>query len=141
MKLLCYQAQHFSWTPASQTLPQADKALAGSVEDAAVIWLHVEEEDEKDERRVFKRCLKTVKWVANKRNLNTIVLHSFAHLGGTTANPDFAQSFITKLKIRLEKNQYDVKTTPFGWFCAWNLEVYGDSMAKVFIHIPAKPAT
>ena len=138
MKLLCYQARSFSWKAHSQTIPEAEPSSEGEVHEAAVIWLHIEESDEQDRNRIFKHTIKQIKWIANKRNLRNIVLHSFAHLGGKTASPLFAKQLLNDLSSRLRETQYQVYSTPFGWFCSWNLDVYGDSMAKVFQHIEAK---
>ena len=33
---------------------------------------------------------------------------------------------------RLAGGGYEVATTPFGWFCEWDLSVYGESLAKVW---------
>ena len=97
-----------------------------------MVWLHVEAADQDDEARVFRHTLKHIKWIANKRDLRNVVLHFFAHLGGENATPEFAQRFIEKLGERLGQTGYTVKLTPFGYFCAWDLDVYGDSLAKVF---------
>ena len=86
MKLLSYQAKHFSWEAFSQTIPDADPQSNGAANDAAVVWMHVEWGDMEDRNRVFKHALKQIKWVANKKELKTIVLHSFAHLGGRPAD-------------------------------------------------------
>ena len=104
------------------------------VNHALVAFLHVEAEDADEERhaRVFKKALKHLKWLANKRDLKTVVLHSFAHLGGSNATPGFAQSFLDALAERLSTTGYAVHQTPFGYFCSWELEVYGDSLAKVW---------
>ena len=132
MKILSYQAKHFSWEAHSQTLESADEGASGSVNEAAVFWLHVESTDELDDPRVFKKTLKHIKWIANNKKLKTIVLHSFAHLGGNTASSSYARDFLNRMKVRLENTGYLVEQTPFGWFCGWELSVYGDSMAKVF---------
>lgn len=132
MKILSYQAKHFSWAPHSQTIETADPSSSGSVEDAAVFWLHIETSDELDDSRIFKKTLKHIKWIANKKSLKTIVLHSFAHLGGETATAEYAREFLNRMTDRLKNTGYIVNQTPFGWFCAWELSVYGDSMAKVF---------
>lgn len=141
MKLLSYQAKHFSWESFSQTLPDADPQSNGSVDNAAVVWIHVEWDDMNDLSRVFKHALKHIKWVANKKNLKTVVLHSFAHLGGRPADSNVARTIIQDLATRLRNTGYIVQVTPFGWFCSWNLEVYGNSMAKVFKHIVPKTQT
>ena len=50
------------------------------------VFVTAEPPDVGEERgpKVFKKLLKHVKWLANKRELTTIVLHSFTHLGAVT---------------------------------------------------------
>ena len=138
MKLLTFQAQRFAWAPFSKTLSDAEDAPEGdSVEDAIVVFMHSETKDQADgERaRVFKRTLKHIKWLAGKRQFKRVVLHSFTHLGGDNSDPEFALSLMTDLAERLEQTDYDVWLTPFGYFCSWDLSVYGESLAKVWKEI------
>ena len=137
MKILTFQAESFSWEPFSQTIDDADEGKGGAVEAAVVAFLHVEKDDFDDDRRasVFKQTLKHLKWLANKRELRRVVLHSFTHLGGQTARSGEARELFDQLRERLEGTGYEVSITPFGWFCSWSLAVYGDSLAKVFKEI------
>ena len=94
--------------------------------------LALEAADAEDHKRVFKHTLKHVKWLANKRELQRVVLHSFTHLGGENAAPEYALDFMAQLEARLASTGYTVRLTPFGYFCSWDLRVYGDSLAKVY---------
>jgi hypothetical protein len=138
MKLLCFQAKRFRWKTHSKTLPQAvDTEIEVEVRQTVVIFIHLEASDAEELRTssVQRQVLKHIKWLANKRELKNIVLHSFTHLGGATAEPAFAESFITTLSQRLSETGYNVSATPFGYFCEWDLEVFGDSLAKVWKEI------
>ena len=138
MKLLCFQAKRFRWKTHSKTLPQAaDTEIEAEVRQTVVIFIHAEASDAEESRTssVQRQSLKHIKWLANKRELKNIVLHSFTHLGGDTAAPAFAESFITTLSQRLSETGYNVSATPFGYFCEWDLEVFGDSLAKVWKEI------
>ncbi|MFO0761878.1 MAG: threonyl-tRNA synthetase editing domain-containing protein [Byssovorax sp.] len=138
MKLLTFQATRFRWKTFSKTLPEVpDLDLEDEVTEAVVAFLHIEQRDEDESRKtsVFNQTLKHLKWIANKRGLKNVVLHSFTHLGGTNAEAGFAQAFMNDLGDRLEKTGYQVKKTPFGYFCSWDLGVYGDSLAKVWKEI------
>ncbi len=133
MRLLTFQARRFAWTPFTKTVDEAPEVqTGGEVTEAVVAWIHAEAADAEDRKRVFRHALKHIKWIANKRALKTVALHFFAHLGGTGSDPAFAQDFIEELAARLEKTGYTVAVTPFGYFCAWELDVYGDSLAKVY---------
>ena len=133
MKLLTFQARRFAWRSFNKTLDDAtDERVEGEKLETVVCFVHAQAGDEDDRARVFKHTLKHVKWLANKRDMKTVVLHSFTHLGGENADPDFARGFLDELKERLQNTGYDVATTPFGWFCEWELSVYGESLAKVW---------
>lgn len=140
MRALTFLARRFAWQPHVRTLPtEPDGSLApdargGELEDALIAFLHVEPRDTAAETRdrAFRRALKHLKWLANKRDLRRIVLHSFAHLGADNAPPDEARALFDALDARLTNTGYEVHQTPFGWFCAWQIDVHGESLAKVY---------
>jgi hypothetical protein len=138
MKLLSFQAKRFGWKTHSKILPEVpDQDVEEEVADGVVVFLHAERSDEDETRKdsVLRQSVKHIKWLANKRGVKNIVIHPFTHLGGETASPSFAQSFITLLVQRLGDTDYRVWTTPFGYFCEWNLSVHGESLAKVWKEI------
>ena len=138
MKLLTFLAERFSWTTHSRTLEQVPELqVSGSAEEAVVVFLHAEERDEHEQasRRALRRVTKHVKWLAGKRGMRRVVLHSFTHLGGANADPAFAGAFMEQVAERLENAGYEVQQTPFGHFCSWELAVYGESLAKVWKEI------
>jgi hypothetical protein len=136
MKLLTFLARSFRWRAHSKTLADAPDAPApDGAEDAVVVFLHAEEGDEEQRVRCRRHVLKHTKWLAGKRGFKRVVLHSFTHLGGTNAGPDFAADFLGEIAERLTEGGYEVKQTPFGHFCEWELAVYGESLAKVWKQI------
>ncbi|HEY7322358.1 MAG TPA: threonyl-tRNA synthetase editing domain-containing protein [Candidatus Binatia bacterium] len=135
MRLLCFQAKRFRWkTYAKSLIEIADHDIEEEVADAVVVFVHAEKSDEEADRKVAiqRQTVKYVKWLANKREIKNIVIHSFTHLGGETASPDYAETFINTLAQRLSETAYAVWITPFGYLCEWDLSVYGDSVAKVW---------
>jgi hypothetical protein len=132
LKLLLFQAKQFSWKSFSKTLESApDLDVAETVQEVVVVFLHAELEDEA-KPKLETKLVKNIKWLANKRQLKRVVLHSFTHLSSSTASPEFAQTLLASLDQRLSETGYQVWQTPFGYFCEWDLSVYGDSLAKVF---------
>ncbi len=135
MRLLMFQAKRFWWKSFSKTLENVEDLQTPSedeVRDAVVAFMHIEAKDAADRDDVFRKTLKHLKWLANKRELKNVVLHSFTHLGGENAEPEFAVSFITELGDRLRSTGYAVWITPFGYFNEWELSVYGESLGKVW---------
>jgi hypothetical protein len=135
MKILAFQARRFWWKSFSRTLADASEAtVQDEVQDAVVAFVHAEAKDSEPERAdsVFRQTLKHLKWLANKRGCKQVALHSFTHLGGENAEPQFAKEFLERLAERLGGSDYQVKCTPFGWFCEWELSVHGECLAKVW---------
>lgn len=138
MKLLCFQAKQFRWKTHSKTLPDVpDQDAEETIREAVVVFIHAERSDSASTKMtgVLRQTLKHIKWLANKRALRNIVIHSFTHLGGETASPAFAESLINSLAQRLRETGYNVWITPFGYFCEWDLSVFGESLAKVWKEI------
>lgn len=110
---------------------------AGEVSEAVVVFVHAQVADQTDDARsrALRHAQKHVTWLANKRALESVVLHSFTHLGGTNAEPEFARAFLVELAAVLARKGYRVSATPFGWTCAWDLSVHGESLAKVWKEI------
>jgi hypothetical protein len=138
MKLLCFQAKRFRWKTHSKTLAEVpDLHVEDELSEAVVVFIHAEAADGQDQRRdsILRKTLKHIKWLANKRDLKNVVIHSFTHLGGETADATFAEAFIQDVAARLRETGYNVRVTPFGYFCEWDLSVYGESLAKVWKEI------
>lgn len=138
VRLLCFQAKRFWWKSFERTLPGAPVVdVEVSVDDAVVAFIHVEASDGDAERAasVQRQAIKHLKWLANKRGFRTVVLHSFAHLGGSSAAPDAAHAILTGVADRLAAGGYHTHVTPFGYFNEWTLDVYGESLAKVWKQI------
>jgi hypothetical protein len=128
-----FQAKRFHFRSFQRTLETVKEVdVEETVSDAAVIFFHAEAKDGAQQSKVLTKALKNVKWLANKRGLKNVVLHSFTHLGGETASPEFAREFLEAMAARLRATGYQVWLTPFGYVCEWDLSVYGESLAKVF---------
>jgi hypothetical protein len=133
MKLLLFFAHSFSYETASKSLPSVpDVKKKESINGAVVIFFHVEEEDTEKRSKVIQKFVKNVKWLCGKFVTKNVVLHSFNHLSGSKAEPDFSLELLKEVVERLERTDYQVMVTPFGYFNEFNIHVAGDSLAKVF---------
>ena len=128
-----FQARRFAYASHERTASEdADPEGTGAIEQAVVVFVHAEQGDEDRREQVLRRAAKNVKWLANKRGLQAVALHSFTHLSESKASAQFAREFLGALAARLDNGGYDVAHTPFGHSCAWQLDVYGEPIAKVF---------
>jgi hypothetical protein len=128
-----FLAKQFTFRPFEKILPEAGNGGGEMrVTDATIVFVHVEPQDEADPTGLETKFVKNVKWIAGKRGFRNVALHSFAHLADATATPQFAETFLQNAAARLRNTGYQVVLTPFGWVCEWELEVFGESLAKVF---------
>ncbi|MDW7733131.1 MAG: threonyl-tRNA synthetase editing domain-containing protein [Methanolobus sp.] len=136
MKMLMFDTEHFWFDTFSKGLDHVDDVQREEeIDNAAVVFIHAEEDDETRKDKVIKSAMANLKWYLNKVNKERIVLHSFAHLSSSKSSPDFAEDIISALKDKLEKRGIDVHTTPFGYFSEFSIHVRGESLAKVFKEI------
>ena len=128
-----FQAKRFHFRSFLRTVAEVEEQdIEEDLCDVAVIFVHAEAEDVSRRDKVLSTVLKNVKWIANKRDLRNVALHSFTHLSTSKANPEFAHSLLNEIAERLRATGYSVSLTPFGYTCEWDLSVYGESLAKVF---------
>ena len=134
MKLLMFHAERFGFRADVRTFDRAPepKPAEHVVEAAVVVFIHAEVDDVDRGTKLVAKAARNVKWLANKRSLRNVVLHSFTHLALTKAPAESAAAFLEALARRLESNGYTVTITPFGWSCAWSIDVHGDPIGKVF---------
>ena len=133
MKLILFYAPSFWFKTYRKVLEHVpDMEQEELFEKAVVVFYQVEAEDIDRPGKVLTKLVKNVKWLAGKFGSQTVVLHSFNHLSGSKAGPEFAGPLIDEVRERLERSGYRVGFTPFGYLNEWKLHVAGDSLAKVF---------
>ncbi len=136
MKLLMFYAPEFWFKTHKKVLPDVeDTDMEESISNTVVIFFHAEPPDEERLNRVITKFTKNAKWLAGKFKTKSLVLHSFNHLASGKAPPDVATRIVEEVKKRLERVNYRVTVTPFGYLNEWKIHVAGESLAKVFKEI------
>ena len=110
MKLLLFYAHSFSYKTAAKslsTVPDVEKKE--SILNGVVIFFHVEAEDVEKRSKVIQKFVKNTKWKCG-----------------------FSKGILDEVVTRLERTDYQVLVTPFGYFNEFDIHVAGDSLAKVF---------
>ena len=133
MKLLMIFCNKFSFEPGIKTLDQFETVKSGkSYNNILAGFIQAEKEDEADPSGVEKKLIKNLKWAAKKNETKTILLHSFAHLSNSKAEPEFTKGLFDQSQQRLENADYKCYQTPFGYFLHLNLDAPGNSHARIF---------
>lgn len=133
MKLLLIFANKFGYKTSIKTLtdfPEINEEKSFS--DIQLAFIQLEQEDVDKTESVEKKLIKNLKWIVKKNNTNKIVLHSFAHLSESKAEPGITKIFFDTVEQRLINTGFEVYQTPFGYFLDLNIEAPGFSTARVF---------
>jgi hypothetical protein len=133
MKLLLIYCKTFGYTPTIRTLDYApERSDPEQFENIQVAVIQVERGDMERESDVEKKLVKNLKWICGKNNVKQIVLHSFAHLSDSKADPDFTMSLLNRAEERMVNAGYAVHQTPFGYFLDLQVDAPGFSLARIF---------
>ncbi len=133
MKLLMVYADLFGYKTTKkgwENAPDIDEEK--EINDALVAFIHLEKEDEERLSQVETKMIKQIKWAARKNETDKIVLHSFAHLSESKANPELIKELFDNAEQRLVNAGYEVYQTPFGYFLDLHFKAPGHSLARIF---------
>lgn len=128
MRLLMFHLERFWFRPNESVLDDP----GNSVYDCLLVWIQSEPKDEGNRASVLRKMVKNIRWLANKAGVNSVVLHSFAHLGTEKAGPAFAEALINEVSDKLSTRDFMITIVPFGMFFEFKMHVMGPSLAKVF---------
>jgi len=133
MKALLIYCSKFGYTPTIKTVESAsDDPDPKEFENIQTAFIQVEQEDMEKEKEVEKKLVKNLKWICGKNNSKELILHSFAHLSESKADPGFTGTFFDRVEERMSNAGYVVHQTPFGYFLDLRVEAPGFSLARVF---------
>ena len=133
MKLLMIYCENFGYHPTVKTLDDFEEVAKGKVfGNTLVAFIHAEETDEEDIKRTETKMVKNLKWAAKKNNTKSILLHSFAHLAETKANPNYTKELFDRVEVRMKNTDYECDQTAFGYFMDLDIKAPGVSQARIF---------
>ena len=132
MRVLFWFCDRFAWTPTLKTLEQVPDAAPSERRDVVVAFIHVEPADVVQGSAAETKLVKNAKWLARKWEVDTILLHSFTHLGEEKADPDLAQQLIERAGQRLETAGYKASLTAYGYYNDLSIEAKGHPLARIY---------
>ncbi len=101
------------------------------VNEALVLLTSVEKGDEAAPERVAELASKEILQLAGNLKVNTVVLHSFAHLFAELSTPETAVQVLKELENRLGEQGLSAIRTPFGWFNTLEIRAKGHPLSRV----------
>jgi threonyl-tRNA synthetase len=109
-------------------------------EEALLLLVSVEKADEAAPEVVADRAVTEIAAHAASLNVQTLVLHPFAHLFGQLSRPATAVQVLRRMEEALRARGLAVKRAPFGWFNALDIRAKGHPLSRVARIISADDA-
>ena len=136
MKLLMIYADKFAYKTSVKNLESSsDINEEKVVEDVLVGFIHIEPKDEENLSAIETKLVKNLKWAARKNETDKVVLHSFAHLAESKADPEVTKRLLNNAESRLRNAGYVTYQTPFGYFLDLDIKAPGHSFTRLFKEI------
>ena len=136
MKLLMIYTDKFGYKTSVKNLESAsDINEEQVVEDVLVGFIHIEPKDEENLSAIETKLVKNLKWAARKNKTDKVVLHSFAHLAESKADPEVTKRLLDNAESRLRNAEYITYQTPFGYFLDLDVKAPGHSFTRLFKEI------
>ena len=133
MKLLIWYCNNFEYNTTINTIEKyTTEETMCKFSNVLVAFIQVEENDEDNLNNAEKKMVKQIKWASGKNNTKKIILHSFAHLSESKAEPEFTKSLFNNIDERFKNSGFEVEQTPFGYFLDLKIDAPGYSLARVF---------
>ena len=106
--------------------------------ECLLIYAACEKVDEGDPPAVIERVTAEIAKFARQFKVDTVVLHSFAHLFVELSSPQTALDILKGAEAKLRDDGFTVFSTPFGWFNTLEIKAKGHPISRVAREIRAK---
>ena len=105
--------------------------------ECLLIYAACEKVDEADPPAVIERVAAEIVKFARQFKVETVVLHSFAHLFVELSSPQTALDILKGTETKLRDDGLSVFSTPFGWFNTLEIKAKGHPISRVAREIRA----
>ena len=135
MKLLLIHSDFIRYEVKSKAIKNAeeipDDLKKDGLENALTVFIAVEKKDEKSPKKVVEKAKNEIVKTANTLDVKNIMLYPYAHLSSELSSPRNAVSILIELEKVIQKEGYNVKRAPFGWYKAFNISCKGHPLSEL----------
>ncbi len=142
MRLLLVHADHIGYriktkTKIAEEIP--DSLKAQEADEALVVFVAVEESDERDPAKAVDLAIVEIEKVYGDVKAKNIFLYPYAHLSSSLAKPQAALNIFKDLEKKLV-SKYAVKRAPFGYYKEFELKCKGHPLSELSKQIEVEGA-
>ena len=132
MKVLHLHCSNFSYETVKATPVAVGSEKKGVFEDVMVCFTSFEKEDEGRISELVESFKKNLLVDYSRIKFSTVLLYPYAHLSKSLGSPRKAIEFLELLKEKLEGCEFNVESSPFGWYKTWSMSCKGHPLAEAF---------
>ena len=103
----------------------------GRIEEALVVFIAVEREDEKNVRYIIEKAAEETISIYKQVDAERIVLYPYAHLSSELASPATSTEILRGLEADLLSRDVEVTRAPFGWYKSFTLRCKGHPLSEL----------
>ena len=101
------------------------------VGNCLLVYTACEKQDEADPPAIIERTAGEVIKLARQLKVDTVVVHSFAHLFVELSSPQTALDILRGVEAKLGQEGLTAFRTPFGWFNTLEIKAKGHPISRV----------
>ena len=133
MKILALHSDFIEFEAKKKAIkePEPLKNKKERIDQSLVIFMSVEQKDEKNPPSTASQCVENIKDIASQVKEKNIVLYPYVHLTNTPSNPQTALQVLDLVEKELKKEEYAVPRYPFGWYKSFNISVKGHPLSEL----------
>lgn len=107
-----------------------DKNRENRIENALVLFISMEKQDENDSD-ILTKTFAEVEKITKQLKISNVVVLPFAHLFGQLSSEEYAFESMKKLEELLKSREYSVLRLPFGWFNELEMKAKGHPLSRI----------
>jgi hypothetical protein len=133
MRLLMWHCDHFrsEVTEKGRSPVREDGEKITDVAECILVYAACEKTDEANPLSVAAKGVAEVAKHLKQLKVDTVVLHSFAHLFVELSAPQVALDVLKDMERQLAEQGFRVARTPFGWFHELTMKAKGHPLSRV----------
>lgn len=140
MRVLIWHCDRFKSEVTEKGRSPLREEITGRIIETAnclLVYTACEKCDEADPQTVVDRAMAEITKLARQLKVETIVVHSFAHLFVELASAQTAFDMLKGLEAKLCDEGFTAFRTPFGWFNTLEIKAKGHPISRVAREIRA----
>ncbi len=134
MRLLLIHSDYLEFeakekTKVAEEVPEEQQT--GRAEETLVVFMAIEERDEKDPESIIQNAYSEIDEVLEKVGSDSVVIYPYAHLSQSLGSPETAIEIMDELQEMFESDNIEVLRVPFGWYKSFDLSCKGHPLAEL----------